>query len=224
MGQKTAARPLAGALTCIGARAALAVDAMTMPLDAATDIDDASLLAQYANGDRSAARMLTQRLTPVVFAQAFRLLGEQAEAEDVTQEALIRLWRIAPEWDADRAKVTTWLYRVTANLCVDRLRKRGRMEPGLDEVSEPTDPTPGAEMQVQHASRMKALRAALCDLPERQRDAVILRHLEELSNPEIAARLDVSVEAVESLVSRGKRALKTRLQGLKDALGYENDG
>lgn len=193
-----------------------------MPLDALEDTEDADLLACYAQGDRAAARILTQRLTPVVFAHAFRLLGDQAEAEDVTQEAMMRLWRIAPDWDAERAKVTTWLYRVTANLCTDRLRKRGRVEPGLDHVPERPDPAPGAEAQLQDKARMSALRAALADLPERQRLAVVLRHVEGFSNPEIAERLEVSVEAVESLISRGKRALSAQLKGQKDALGFDD--
>lgn len=195
-----------------------------MPLDAQTEADDADLLARYAQGDRAAARVLTQRLTPFVFSQAYRLLGEQAEAEDVAQEAMMRLWRIAPDWDAQRAKVTTWLYRVTANLCTDRLRKRGRIEPGLDGIPERADPQPGAEVRLQDKSRMQALQGALGDLPERQRMAVMLRHMEGLSNPEIAEHLEVSVEAVESLVSRGKRALKTRLMRQKEALGYDDDG
>lgn len=195
-----------------------------MPLDALDDTDDADLLAQYAQGDRTAARVLTQRLTPLVFAQAFGLLGDRAEAEDVAQEAMMRLWRIAPEWEAARAKVTTWLYRVTANLCTDRLRRRGRVEPGLDGLPERADPAPGAEARLQDKARMGALRDALGTLPERQRMAVVLRHVEGCANPEIAARLDVSVEAVESLISRGKRALKAQLSGQKDALGYDDDG
>jgi RNA polymerase sigma-70 factor (ECF subfamily) len=197
---------------------------MDMPLDAETTLDDAALLARYASGDRSAARILTQRLTSRVFAQAYRLLGQAADAEDVTQEALARLWRIAPDWDPDRAKVTTWLFRVTANLCTDRLRKRGRISASLDEIEEPADPAPGADDTLLVAARKDALRVALLDLPERQRMAILLRHFEGHGNPEIAEWLDVSVEAVESLLSRGKRALKGALAGQKDALGYTDDG
>lgn len=191
-----------------------------MPLDAQDELDDADLLARYAAGDRAAARILTGRLTPIVYSQALRLLGDRTEAEDVAQEAMVRLWRIAPEWDAGRAKVTTWLYRVTANLCTDRLRKRGRVEPGLDHVPEQVDDTPGVEAQMQQNARRSALRAALASLPERQSLAVALRHFEGFSNPEIAERLEVSVEAVESLLSRGKRALKAALADRKDELGY----
>jgi RNA polymerase sigma-70 factor (ECF subfamily) len=71
--------------------------------------------------------------------------------------------------------------------------------------------------------RAAALDAALADLPERQRQAVVLRHLEGLSNPEIAAVMDVGVEAVESLTARGKRALTARLAGRRADLGYEDE-
>ncbi len=194
-----------------------------MPLDAQTDIDDADLLVRYAAGDRAAARMLTGRLTPIVFAQAFRLLGDRAEAEDVAQEAMLRLWKIAPQWDPERAKVTTWLYRVTANLCTDRLRRGTGQGRALDEVPEPADPTPGADAQLQLAARQAALRQALAGLPERQRVAITLRHLEGLGNPAIADELEISVEAVESLLARGKRALAAMLGTQKGALGYHDD-
>ncbi|MEM7630559.1 MAG: RNA polymerase sigma factor [Pseudomonadota bacterium] len=196
---------------------------MTMPFDAQdTDgRDEAALLARYARGDAAAARVLTLRLTPRAYAQAVRLLGDRAEAEDIAQEAMMRLWKIAPDWRTGEAKVTTWLYRVVANLCTDRLRRRPRGPVALDEVAEPLDPAPGAEERMLGRARRDALSAALASLPERQRLAVMLRHFEGASNPEIADRLGVSVEAVESLTSRGKRALGAALKGQAAALGYE---
>lgn len=191
------------------------------PMDGAEPDQDAALLARYAGGDQSAARLLATRLTPRIFAHATRVLGDGAEAEDVTQEALLRLWRVAPEWRTGEAKVTTWLYRVAANLCTDRLRKRRTT--AIEDVAEPADPTPSAVQGLQQAARMDALQAALQTLPDRQRQAVVLRHIEGLANPEIAAILDVGVEAVESLTARGKRALKAALVGQKEALGYEDD-
>lgn len=185
---------------------------------------DAALLAAYAQGDASAGAALTARLAPRLFAYAARLLADRTEAEDVTQEVMLRLWRIAPQWRAGEAKVSTWAYRVTANLCTDRLRRR-RSRPGvaLDLVAEPTDPGPGAEAGMIAADRAQALDAALQALPDRQRQAVVLRHLDGLSNPEIAVILDVGVEAVESLIARGKRALTARLAGQRAALGYDDD-
>ncbi|WP_299691121.1 RNA polymerase sigma factor [uncultured Tateyamaria sp.] len=196
---------------------------MTMPLDA-QDTDgpeEAALLARYARGDAAAARALTTRLTPRAYGHAMRLLGDRAEAEDVAQEAMMRLWKIAPDWRTGEAKVTTWLYRVVANLCTDRLRRRPRGPVALDDVAEPLDPAPGAEDRLLAQARRDALARALASLPERQRLAVMLRHFEGATNPEIAERLDVSVEAVESLTARGKRALAAALKGQATALGYE---
>ncbi|MEP5732307.1 MAG: RNA polymerase sigma factor [Sulfitobacter sp.] len=182
---------------------------------------EAALLHRYAQGDEAAARMLAAQLTPRAFGHAVRVLGDHAEAEDVAQEAMMRLWRIASEWRTGEAKVTTWLYRVVANLCTDRLRKR-RTTP-LEDVDEPADGAPGAEAGLQQAARVDALQAALDTLPERQKQAVILRHIEGLANPEIATILDVGIEAVESLTARGKRGLKLALEGQRDALGYRDD-
>ena len=88
-----------------------------MPLDADSEQTDEALLALYAGGNRAAARMLTIRLTPRVLSLAVRMLGDRGEAEDVAQEAMLRLWKIAPEWRAGEAQVSTWLYRVASNLC-----------------------------------------------------------------------------------------------------------
>ena len=192
-----------------------------MPLDAYTDLADDALLAQYSQGDAAAARALTARLTPRVFGHAVRVLGDRAEAEDVAQDAMMRLWKVAPDWRMGEAKVSTWLYRVTANLCTDRLRRKRGV--GLDEVDEPHDPSPSVTDQLQTRERMDALQAGLQTLPERQRQAVILRHIEGLANPEIAEILEISTEAVESLTARGKRALAQALAPEREKLGYEDD-
>ncbi|WP_296420242.1 RNA polymerase sigma factor [Pseudooctadecabacter sp.] len=189
---------------------------------AQTTADDAALLAAFAAGDRQAALVLTQRLTPRVMGQAYRMLGNRAEAEDVTQEAMMRLWKIAPDWQAERAQVTTWLYRVVANLCTDRLRKSGRGV-ALDAIAEPEDDAPSAADGLQTQARAAALQAALADLPDRQAQAVALRHLEELGNPRIAEIMDTNVRTVESLIARGKRALMAKLSGRKSELGYDDD-
>jgi len=191
-----------------------------MPLDAPQEPDDEALLARFAGGDRAAARSLTLRLTPMVLALATRMLGERAEAEDVAQEAMMRLWRIAPEWRTGEAKVSTWLYRVTRNLCTDRLRRRRGQ--ALDSVPEPEDEQPGAVERMQADERAAALHAALAELPERQAEAVRLRHLDGFGNPEIAELMDISVEAVESLTARGKRALAARLRGARAELGLSD--
>jgi len=182
---------------------------------------DAALLARYASGDAAAARVLTARLSPRAYGHAFRVLGDAAEAQDVTQDAMMRLWKQAPTWDAGRAQAATWLYRVVANLCTDRLRARRTQS--LDAADVPADPGPSAAARLQTAARTDALQAALLRLPERQRQAVVLRHIEGLANPQIAEILDVGIEAVESLTARGKRALAADLAAQRDALGYEDD-
>ncbi len=182
---------------------------------------DEVLLAAYGAGDARAARALADRLLPRVLGFATRMLGgDRSEAEDVAQEAMLRLWRIAPEWRVGEAKVSTWLYRVTSNLCTDRLRKSGRSRP-LDDAGEPEDPTPGVVAALEAGDRARALQEALSALPDRQRQAVVMRHLDGCSNPEIAQAMDMSVEAVESLTARGKRALAAQLAGRRAELGYE---
>lgn len=195
---------------------------MTVPQDPFAGAPDDALLIAFANGDRQAARYLTARLLPRVLAQATRMMGNPSEAEDVAQDAMMRLWKVAAQWRQDEAQVSTWLYRVTANLCTDRLRKR-RGAVSLDQVSEPLDNSPGVPAQMQTRARMTALADALAQLPERQAQAVSLRHLEGLSNPDIAQIMDISVRSVESLTARGKRALSDLMAGRKAELGYDDD-
>lgn len=192
-----------------------------MALDAEDDRSDEALLALYGRGDAGAARQLTLRLTPLAFRVAVRMLGDRAEAEDVAQEAMLRLWRQAPDWKGGQARVSTWLYRVVVNLATDRLRKRRSLP--LEQFPEPVDGAPSADGVMIEADRARALDAALMVLPERQREAVILRHLEGLSNPEIAGIMALGVEAVESLIARGKRGLIAALAGRRDELGYSDD-
>lgn len=195
-----------------------------MAFDAHHDTSDEALMILYANGDRLAALSLTRRITPRVMAYASRLLsGDRAEAEDVAQETMLRLWRIAPEWRQGEAKVTTWAYRVATNLCTDRLRSRQRRgRTTLDDAPEMPDPGLSEVERLVETDRARALDAALNLLPERQRQAVVLRHIEGLSNPDIAAIMDLGVEAVESLTARGKHTLASLLSGQKDAIGYED--
>ncbi len=182
---------------------------------------EARLLARFAAGDLGAARALTAALGPRILATATRMLGDRAEAEDVTQDAFLRLWQGAGEWEAGRARVSTWLTRVAMNLSIDRLRRR-RGSP-LDAIAEPADEAPSVAAEMQASARAEALRRALAELPDRQREAVVLRHIEGLSNPEIAEMLEIGVEAVESLTARAKRGLKALLADRKEELGLWDD-
>ena len=183
---------------------------------------DAEMLARYVAGDPAVATQLIERLSPRVFALAQRTLGDPSEAEDVVQEAMLRLWKIAPEWDSNRAKVSTWLYRVTLNLCTDRLRKRKPTDPLENGNELPSGTAPVQDLLQQH-TRVQALRDAMGGLPVRQRQAVTLRDLQELSNPEAAEIMETSVEALESLLSRGRRRLREVLGDRREELGFTDD-
>lgn len=194
---------------------------MDRVLDLTNEASDADLLARYATGDQAAARALTFRHTPRVLALARRMLRDTTEAEDVAQEAMLRLWRIAPEWRADEAALSTWLYRVTSNLCIDRLRRR--REVTLDATPDLLDEAPGAVSRLESGDRAVALDQALAGLPERQRLAVVLRHIEDRGNPEIAKILETTVEAVESLLARARRELTARLAPRREELGFSDE-
>ena len=198
-------------------------------VNATTELSDDELMARFAVGDIGAARLLATRHTPRVLSLSYRVLGDYSEAEDVVQEAMLRLWQIAGDWRPGVARVSTWLYRVATNLSLDRLRQRKRhmrYSSGEDtngatvDVNEIRDNAAGPEQKLLDADRAKALHAALATLPERCRVAVTLRHLEQLSNPEIADIMGTSVEAVESLTARGRRTLAKRLLGQREEIGF----
>ena len=186
--------------------------------DPLSEVADEDLLARYAAGDQSAARALTLRHAPRVLSLAQRMLNDRAEAEDVTQEAMLRLWKIAPDWESGRAKVSPWLYRIASNLCIDRIRAH---KPIYDaEPPDMADESPGTVERLVLDDRARALHTALATLPDRQRLAMTLKFIEERPNPEIASIMDLSVDAVESLIARGKRALAAILLSQRDALSH----
>jgi RNA polymerase sigma-70 factor, ECF subfamily len=170
---------------------------------------DQPLLARLAKGDEGAYRLLVQRHLSRVFALGRRMLGNEHDAEDVAQEAFLRVWRHAPVWQPGRARFETWLYRVTLNLCYDRLRRR--RETTVDEMPDVADESPTAIEAHAGRDRARQVEAALAQLPERQRAALVLCHYQELSNAEAARLLEITVEALESLLARGRRTLRTLL-------------
>ncbi|MEQ9639973.1 MAG: RNA polymerase sigma factor [Alphaproteobacteria bacterium] len=172
--------------------------------------DDDSLLARIAEGEEPAYATLVQRHLNRVHALAYRMLGDRGEAEDVAQEAFLRTWRHAGRWTPGKARYTTWMHRVVVNLCIDRRRRR--REQTVDELPDHPDPGPGPDAGLLVDARRRRVMAALAELPERQREAVLLSHYQELGNIEAAEVLGISVEAVESLLSRGRRALKALLK------------
>ncbi|HVV65042.1 MAG TPA: RNA polymerase sigma factor [Rhizomicrobium sp.] len=175
---------------------------------------DTDLVARAGQGDRVAAQALMARHLPKMLSVARRMLGSQGEAEDAVQDAFLKLWTHAARWRPGRALFETWLYRVTLNKCYDRLRKRPNAK--LDEANEVADPAPAADSLLEGAALAREIEAALGELPERQRAAIVLCHYQECGNIEAAEILGISVEALESLLARGRRTLRAKLAHLRD--------
>jgi RNA polymerase sigma-70 factor (ECF subfamily) len=172
---------------------------------------DTDLVQRVGRGDESACALLLERHLPRITAVAYRVLSNRADAEDVAQEVFLKVWLHASQWNPGAARFSTWMHTVAVNLCRDRLRKR--RESGLEDVGEVPDHHHSAESAVHHAHVSKVVDQALLALPERQRLAIILCHYQGLSNIETAQVMGASIEAVESLLSRARRNLKTQLQG-----------
>jgi len=173
---------------------------------------DEELLGRVAKGDPAAVRALAARKLPRLLALAGRMLGEATEAEDVAQEAMIRAWKQAPVWRPGAARFDTWLHRVTLNLCYDRLRRR--REVPTDQPPEQVDDGPAPDRGLEARDVGRRVAAAMQALPDRQREAIALCHYQEMTNIEAAAVMGLSVEALESLLSRGRRALRAALSDM----------
>jgi RNA polymerase sigma-70 factor, ECF subfamily len=170
----------------------------------------AGLIAKARKGDRQAASALVSAVSPALWRIAWRLLRDSGEAEDVTQEALIRMWKTIPNWKPGRAKFETWLYQVATNLCFDRLRKAGRfVEEGA--APEPSDKAPLADAALTGTGLRARIDVALAALPDRQRTAIVLTHYESLPAKAAGEILGISVDALESLLSRGRKTLRAAL-------------
>jgi RNA polymerase sigma factor (sigma-70 family) len=178
------------------------------------DPDD-ELLARVAKGDPAAVRALVARKLPRILSLAHRMLGDQAEAQDVAQDAMMRAWKQAPRWTPGQAKFDTWLHRVALNLCYDRLRRR--REIATDAPPERPDEGPAPDRGLLAADVGRRVAQAMAGLPDRQQEALVLCHYQELGNIEAASLMEISVEALESLLGRGRRALRAALADLKEA-------
>lgn len=171
----------------------------------------ARALARARNGDAAAAAHVVRALAPRLVRVAVRILADAAEAEDVAQETLARVWTKAPGWNLfGPARIETWAHRVAINLSVDRLRRRARLDV-TDAPPEQEDGGPAPDAGLEARETAAQVQAALAALPDRQRVALTLVHFEELPGREAAAALGVTVEALESLLARARRTLRARL-------------
>ncbi len=175
--------------------------------------EDDALMARAAVRDADAFRHLVERHSQRPYRLAWRMLGDQAEAEDIAQEVLLRLWHHAHEWQAGQAGVSAWLARVATNLCLDRIRRRKFVSD--DEGPERVDDTVLADEGMIAEQRKLKAQAAIQALPDRQRAAIILTYYEEFSNQMAADSLEMNIKAFESLLVRARTALRTALADLK---------
>lgn len=174
--------------------------------------DDLELMRRIGDGDANAYRVVSDRHMQAILRYATRLLGERAEAEDVTQETFLRLWTTAATWQPN-ARVNTWMHRIAHNLCIDRIRRR-RGDPTETEIVDDQHQPSDLVMRRELATTVEQ---ALSALPERQRAAVVLVHYQGMTNPEAADVIGVGVEALESLLSRGRTTLRTMLAALNES-------
>jgi len=177
---------------------------------------DEDLMAAIGQGDQRAFALLAERHGKRATALAARITLNRSDAEEVVQEALLRVWVKAPSWRAQEgagdAQFHTWFRRVLVNLCIDRRRRP--VSEDIEKVPEMADDQPSAAEQLDAKQTAARVSGAIAELPERQRAALALCHFEGATNIEAAEILGLSVGAIESLLVRARRALKTSLADL----------
>jgi RNA polymerase sigma-70 factor (ECF subfamily) len=172
--------------------------------------EDEALLDRLAQHDEAAFRTLVERHVDRAFGIALRIVGSRADAEDVVQDTMLKVWTHRGKWQHGRAKFSTWLYRVITNRCID-LRRMPRTD-NVDAMPEPADAQPDVVSTMQRDEVSQLLERAMQRLPEHQRVAVILSYHENMSNGDIAEVMDTTVAAVESLLKRGRQQLRVLLR------------
>lgn len=178
--------------------------------DAASPSDEI-LMERVVQGDHDAFSQLVRRHTPRMYAIARRIGILPTEAEEIVQEAFLRVWVNAATWSPQKGGFAVWLGRIVVNLCIDRLR-RDRYEPWGDD--EPSIPTADLESVLFRQQQAEQIARAVEELPMRQRTALVLCYYEGFSNAEAAGILEISVSALEALLVRARRTLRERLAPL----------
>lgn len=180
----------------------------TGPAAATQQVPDLSLLEQVRSGNQQAFNALVGELFPAVYRAALRVLRQEQEAEDVAQDVFLKIWRDPPELRAE-TNLKAWSTRVATNGAIDRLRKK--RPDASDDMPDQVDPSAAADEALQAGEAADAVQQAIDHLPERQRLALVLTYYQGLPNKEAAELLDVSVDALESLLARARRALRATL-------------
>jgi RNA polymerase sigma-70 factor (ECF subfamily) len=180
--------------------------------------EDLERMRRIGSGDQRAYREMVDRYLASITRFSQRVLGNASEAEEVAQETFLRLWTQAASF-TPRAKAKTWLYRIARNQCIDRLRKRHEANGELDNVRSDDRPS---QLLVRKETAQQVDRA-LQALPERQRAAITLVHYEGLDGAEACEILEVSTEALESLLARARRSLREQLKHLATAARDSGD-
>jgi len=177
---------------------------------ALADADDRTLAGRAADGDTAAFAIIVRRYTPMMRAYARKILPGGADVDDVVQEAFITAWQKLPSLD-DPARVKSWLMRITSRKAVDRIRAR-RESDDIDAV-DPAAPEVATPARVAEArSSLEALRAALAELPEDQRQCWTLREIGGYTYEEIAEQLDLPVSTVRGMLARARKTLIVRME------------
>lgn len=169
--------------------------------------DEAALMQRIAQGDRIAFSHVVDGHMNGVYQFCYRILGNHAQAEDAAQDCFIRLWNNASSWQPT-GKIKSWLLRIAHNLCIDEIRSFKSYDPIEDHEFRLASVEPDPHQALQRLQDSKEVKDALAQLPERQRMAITLVHYSECPQAEAASIMGVSVDAVESLLARGKRGLK----------------
>lgn len=170
---------------------------------------DDAVMARIAARDALAFSRVVEGNAAMLHRLAYRMIGDGAEAEDVAQEALLRLWSSADRWRPGQAGIAAWLTRVAINLCLDRLRKRRFASD--EAVPDRADEAAGADELVAAEKLRRATVAALNELSERHRAAIVLTYYEELPNAMAAEALEMNVKAFESLLLRARGSMRSAL-------------
>ncbi len=177
------------------------------------EASDADLMVRVGRGDQRAFSALCRRHGERCLSVAFHLLRNSADAEEIVQEAFLRIWRNAPQWRSSEARVTTWMYRIVVNLCLDQLRRAIRVTLSLSHAEAVPDADPSPESIAIQRQTMQLVMRAMASLPPRQRAAIILAVREGLTCAEAAKAMQVSVGTMESLLFRARKQLRAALEG-----------